>query len=151
MPQSFSATVGKWAAKVDGALEAVFRESAQELVSQMQELLTDLVYKQPEAKSGYKRTGFLRASLVASKTAMPGLVRANPGGSFPADVGEVLLVINDAEIGETIYLGYTARYGAFVHFGSNGQPPRPWVDMIAQRWISIVEAKAAEIKARLGL
>lgn len=55
---SFAAQVGSWATKVEGALEAVFKESAQELVSQLNELA-------PVA------TGFLRASLMASTTAMP--------------------------------------------------------------------------------
>jgi hypothetical protein len=53
---SFSATVGSWATRVDGA--AVFRESAQELVSQLDQHLAD---EQPQAP-GYNRTGFIRAS-----------------------------------------------------------------------------------------
>lgn len=138
MAQSFSAQVGEWAAKVEGALEAVFRESAQELVTEMQALVPI-------------DTGFLRASLQASKTAMPVLSLANPGGTFAPDNGQIELVIAGSEIGETIYLGYTANYGAYVHYGANGRPPRPWVDMVAQRWNDIVQAKANEVKSRLGL
>lgn len=151
MASTFAATVGDWADQVEGALEAVFRESAEELVRVMDLLLVESVYDRPPAPSGYKRTGFLRASLVASTTAMPMLTRENPGVPVPADLSDVVLVINGADIGDTIYLGYTANYGAFVHYGARGRPGRPWVDMVAQRWESIVAAKAAEVKARLGL
>ncbi|MER8999988.1 HK97 gp10 family phage protein [Mesorhizobium australicum] len=132
------------------ALEAVFKVSAQELVSQLDQLLADEVYAKPQPP-GYKRTGFLRASLVASTSAMPTLSSENPGVAVPADLGDVILVINGADLGDTIYLGYTANYAAFVHYGANGTTPRPWVTLVAQRWVMIVEAKAAEVKARLGL
>jgi hypothetical protein len=150
MAQSFAATVGDWCAKVPNALEAVFKESAQELVSQLDQLLADEVYAKPQAP-GYKRTGFLRASLMASTSVMPTLSRANPGAPVPADLGDVILVINGADLGDTIYLGYTANYAAYIHYGANGTTPRPWVTMVAQRWVMIVEAKAAEVKSRLGL
>lgn len=116
---SFAATVGQWAQKVEGALEAVFKEAAQELVSQLNQLVP------------VGETGFLRASLMASTTAMPTLTRANPGMAVPADLGDILLVINSADLGDTIYLGYTANYAAFVHFGAQGGTPRPWVTMLA--------------------
>ncbi|TPN44456.1 HK97 gp10 family phage protein [Mesorhizobium sp. B1-1-4] len=147
---SFSATVGQWAVTVPKALEVVFRESAQELVSQLDQLLADTVYAGPQSP-GYVRTGFLRASLMASTTAMPTLNRANPGAPVHADLGEVILVINGADLGDTLYLGYTANYAAYVHYGANGTTPRPWVTLVAQRWVMIVEAKAAEVKRRLGL
>lgn len=150
MATSFAAQVGKWGEKADGALTAVFRESAQELVSQLDQLLADTVYEQPQT-AGYNRTGFLRASLMASTDAMPTLSRANPGVPVPADLGDVILVINGADLGDTIYLGYTANYAAYVHYGAQGNTPRPWVTLVAQRWQTIVDAKAAEVKQRLGL
>ncbi|KAB2798977.1 HK97 gp10 family phage protein [Brucella anthropi] len=150
MAKSFAATVGQWAVKVDGALEVVFKESAQELVSQMDKLLADMVYDQPSSEN-YRRTGFLRASLMASREAMPRLYRDNPGASVPPDLQQVILVINSADIGDTIYLGYTANYAAYVHYGAKGAAPRPWVTLIAQRWEEIVAAKAKEVKQRLKL
>lgn len=132
---SFAATVGQWAQKVEGAIEAVFKEA----VSQLNQLVP------------VGDTGFLRSSLMASTTAMPTLNRANPGMSVPADLGDMLLVINSADLGDTIYLGYTANYAAYVHYGARGNAPRPWVTMVAQRWVSIVDAKATEVKQRLGL
>lgn len=150
MAQSFAATVGAWALKVEGALQAIFQESAQELTSQLDQLLVDMVYDQPQP-AGYKRTGFLRASLMASTTAMPQLTRDSPGASVPTDLGDVVLVINGADLGDVLYLGYTANYAAYVHYGARGAAPRPWVDLVAQRWVAIVEAKSAEVKQRLGL
>ena len=135
---SFAAAVGEWAHSVEGALEVVFKESVQELVTELNTLVP-------------VDTGFLRASLRASTTAMPVLSLNNPGGTHTIDAGQIELVILGADIGDTIYLGYTAKYGAHVHYGANGRPGRPWVDMVAQRWGSIVAAKSAEVKARLGL
>lgn len=135
---SFSAAVGDWAHRVEGALEVVFKESCQELVAQLNSLVPI-------------DTGFLRASLRASTAAMPVLSLENPGGAHQIDVGQIELVIMGADLGDTVYLGYTANYGAHVHYGTNGRPGRPWVDMVAQRWASIVAAKSAEVKARLGL
>lgn len=148
---SFSAIVGDWAQRVPRALEAVFKESAQELVEQMQIQLTDMVYEQPVGPSGYLRTGFLRASLVASKTAMPMMTRDNPGVALPPDLGEIVLVINSMDENDTLYLGYTANYAGYVHYGARGRPARPWITLVAQRWDSIVATKAAEVKRRLGL
>ena len=134
----FAAAVGDWVYRVEGALEVVFKESVQELVSQLNSLAP-------------VDTGFLRASLRASTSAMPVLSLDNPGGAHSIDAGEIELVILGADIGDTIYLGYTAKYGALVHYGANGRSGRPWVDMVAQRWASIVAAKSAEVNARLGL
>ncbi len=135
---TFAATVGDWAHSVEGALEVIFKESAQELVTQLNVLVPI-------------DTGFLRASLRASTASMPVLSLDNPGGAHSIDVGQIELVIMGADIGDTVYLGYTAKYGAHVHYGANGRPGRPWVDMVAQRWASIVAAKSAEVKSRLGL
>lgn len=135
---TFEAAVGEWARKVEGAFDVVFKEAAQELVSELNTLVPI-------------DTGFLRASLRASTTDMPLLTRENPGGPMPDDMAEIVLVIAGAEAGDTIYLGYTANYAAYVHYGANGRPGRPWVAMVAQRWQSIVAQKAGEVRSRLGL
>ena len=137
--ESFSATIEEWVRKVEGAEEAIFKESCQELVSELWTLVP-------------KDTGFLGNSLRASTSAMPVMSLANPGGShLSLDAGQIELVIAGADLGDSIYLGYTANYGAHVHYGANRRPGRPWVTMVAQRWSQIVEAKAAEVKSRLGL
>lgn len=135
---TFEAQVGEWARKVEGAFDVVFKEAAQEIVSELNTLVPI-------------DTGFLRASLRASTTDMPLLTRENPGGAVPDDMAEIVLVIAGAEAGDVLYLGYTANYAAHVHYGANGRPGRPWVAMVAQRWEQIVATKAAEVRARLGL
>lgn len=150
MANTFSAVIEGWTKRVKEAEEAVFKEAAQELVKQLNDQITEMVYDTPETPN-YRRTGFLRASLMASTEAMPQLIRDNPGVPVNADTGDVILVIAGAELGDTIYLGYTAKYGLFVHRGTSGRAPRPWVDLVAQRWQQIVAQKAAEVKARFGL
>lgn len=136
---SFEADIAEWARKVLGAELLIFQESAQELVSQLNALVP-------------VDTGFLRSSLMASTTAMPVMSLDNPGGgAFNLDAGAITLVIAGADIGDTIYLGYTAAYGAHVHYGANGRAGQPWVAMVAQRWQQIVNEKANEVRSRLGL
>lgn len=149
MAQGFAASVGDWCQNVKEAQEAIFQESAAELVRELDQLISQLIYSNPATDR--QRTGFLRASLVASNSAMPALTRENPGATVAADYGEVLLVINGTELGTPIYLGYTANYGQFVHYGTSRMPGRPWVDMVAQRWTIIVERKEAEVRSRFGL
>lgn len=152
MASSFSATISAWAEKVPEAIEAVLRGSAQDLVKEMQAELNRLVYDAPPAPSGYVRTGFLRASLVASTEAMPQLVRDNPGAPVSADeMAGIILIINGWDGGGTLYLGYTAAYGAMVHMGANGTVPKPWVTLAAQRWPEIVREEAAKVKQAFGL
>lgn len=128
------------------------KQSAQDLVKEMQAELNRLVYDAPPALSGYVRTGFLRASLVASTEAMPQLVRDNPGAPVSADeMAGIILVINGWDGGGTLYLGYTARYGYHVFIGANGTVPKPWVTLAAQKWNEIVQRRAAAVKQAFGL
>lgn len=150
MAQSFSAQIEAWTRKVDGAIEAIFKESVQELVEQADQILTQMVYEAPPASSGYKRTGFLRSSVKVSTASMPLANRpqGTPDGGYMA---EIEVQIAGASVGETLFIGWTANYSGFVHWGANGNPPRPWVSMVAQRWSAIVDMKTAELKGRLGL
>lgn len=150
MANTFSAVIEGWTRRVKEAEEAVFKEAAQELVKQLNDQITEMVYDTPETPN-YRRTGFLRASLMASTEAMPQLIRDNPGAQVNADNGDVILVIAGAELGDTIYLGYTAKYGAMVALGTSKMAPRPWVDLVAQRWPEIVSTVAARVKQRFGL
>lgn len=145
----FSAQVGQWVQNVKEAQEAIFRGAAQRLVQELDSQISAMVYSDPATAD--QRTGFLRASLVASKTAMPQAVRDNPGVPVPNDNSEVLLVINTVEPGDQLFLGYTAAYGGYVHYGTSRMPGRPWVDLVAQRWPMIVAEVSAEVKARFAL
>ena len=118
---------------------------------EMQEELDRLVYQAPPAPSGYQRTGFLKASLVASTDAMPSLVRDNPGLTVEWDEAPVVLVITGWDGDGQLFLGYTAKYGLIVHVGAGGAIPRPWVTLTVQKWQEIVNRRAAEVKRRFGL
>jgi len=146
--KTFSAQVSERIRAYERRIELVFKASAQDLVSELNDQITELVYNRPEPE-GYKRTGFLRASLVASKEAMPSLIADNPGVDANSDFGDIILEIVGAEIGDTIYLGYTAKYGAFVHYGGGNREPRPWVLMVAQRWQQIVNANVRKAIAAI--
>ncbi|RVH27893.1 HK97 gp10 family phage protein [Sinorhizobium meliloti] len=143
---SFSAAVAQWADKVEGAVEAIFKEATQEVVEEMQ---------RPVGQGGRMRvdTGFLRASLLASSTSMPAISAAKPveGGTYTPDFGQIEAVIAGADVGDTLYFGYTASYAGYREYGANGQPADGFVRLAAQNWPIIVDRKAAELKARLGL
>lgn len=143
---SFSTAVAEWTRKVEGAAEAVFKQSAQEVVAEMQKT---------RAEGGRMRvdTGFLRASLMASTSAMPAINAAaqpQPGAAYSPD-GQIEAVIAGADIGQTLYFGYTAAYAAAREYGARGQAPDAFVRTAAQRWPEVVDRNAKELKARLGL
>lgn len=149
---SFSAVIGNWCARVPEAIDAVLKGSAQRLAKEIDAELDRRVYQAPPSPSGYQRTGFLRASFVASASAMPQLIQDNPGAAVNADaMGSIVLIINGWDGGGALYLGYTAKYGAQVHFGANGTVPKPWVTLAAQRWPVIVSEEAAKVKQAFGL
>jgi hypothetical protein len=140
MASAFSADIGKWARQTEARMTAVFRESAQGVAEGI---------KRTRADGGHMRvkTGFLRASLMASTSQMPSI---NPMARPPDDAADnsfapdpfVSLVIAGADIGQTIYLGFTASYAR----------PREYEDgfvrLTAQRWPQIVEESAKLIKSR---
>ena len=144
---TFEAQVADWVKGVIEAEEVLFKEATQEVISQAQ---------RTRAEGGRMRvdTGFLRASLMASTSAMPSI---NPGAQpvegqkYPYNEAEVVLVINSAELGQTVYAGWTAAYAAHREYGANGQPGDLFLNLAAQRWPAIVNEKAAEIRSRLGL
>lgn len=149
---NFSAVIGDWCRRVPEAIDAILKNSAQRLAKEIDAELDRQVYQAPPSPSGYQRTGFLRASFVASTSAMPQLIRDNPGVEVNTDaMGPVILVINGWEGDQTLYLGYTAKYGAMVHFGAQGTTPKPWVQLAAQRWQQIVKEEAAKVKTAFGL
>ncbi len=147
---SFSATVAAFAEKIEGAVEAVFKESVQEVVEVMQK---------PEGEGGrmHVDTGFLRASLMASTAAMPAINSGKnpaPGAgknSYGFDFDQIEAVILGADVNDTLFFGYTAAYAVHREFGSNGQAPDAFVRSAAQQWQGIVDRKATELKRRLGL
>lgn len=142
---SFAAEVSDWVRQTKGAAREVYRESAQRVVETMQV---------PRAMGGNMRvdTGFLRASLVATTTGIIPPLQGKPDGvpAFSYDAGQINLVINGADITDTITVAYTANYARPREYGSRGQPGDRFVALAAQQWQRIVSEVATEAQARAG-
>lgn len=143
---SFAAQVAKWVHETEGAVEAVWKHAAQEVVNEAQK---------PRAAGGRMRvdTGFLRASLKASTAAMPPIdPSATPqaGASYDFSGSDITATIAGAELGQTIFVGWTAAYSAHREFGARGQAPDAFLRTAAQKWPEIVKATEARLGSRLG-
>lgn len=156
---SFGAQVGEWVKKVKTRELAVFRESAQRVIGEMQTA---------EGAGGRMPvdTGFLRASLQATIGAPAGGATGKPlkrtkgqeGVIYHLDAGQVALVIAGAELGHTIYATYGAAYARRMEYGFVGQDSlgrtynqagKGFVRSAAQKWPQIVAAVSAELKTRI--
>lgn len=139
---SFSANVSKWVQETKVRQTAVYRESAQRVIEEMQ---------RPVSQGGNLPvdTGYLRASLlVTTSGALPGLTN-NPGGAaFAYDTGQTSLVIAGAEINEPITAAYGASYARHVNYGAAGRAPRQFVGLAAQQWPRIVSEVCVEARSR---
>lgn len=137
--QSFDAQVGDWVAQTKERLEAVFKESAQRTISLM-------------VKYTPVDTGFLRASVRASTSAMPKIIPTAKGGgvNVPYDSGAVLMTIAGAKLGQTIYVGYTANYARHVEYGTSKMAARRFVGRAASQWQRTVRQVSADLQKRAG-
>lgn len=145
MTQTFAADVDAWVQRTRQRQEAVFRESLQRLVERMQ---------RPVADGGNMPvdTGFLRASIQASKSGPPPTRGDRPGEAatytyLPDDIN---LVIASAMGGETVWVTYGANYARAVEYGAGGREARGFVRNAVQQWQSIVTEVAQEARARSG-
>lgn len=131
MAERFSATVERWANQTRDDLAEVFRLAVQFLLEEIED-------RTPVD------TGFLRASLKASKTGFAPLVdgRGILGGTYTTD--DYILTISTAELGDTIYANFTANYAVYVEDGARGRAPVGMVKLSVQNWGQHV-ARAANI------
>lgn len=146
--KSFSASVSEWAQQSERRMTAVFKKSAEDVILQVKE-------KTPVVD------GFLRASLLASTSAMPLIdPKANnsEGASVADNDGQIALVIAGAVLGQTIYAGFTAAYARRIEYGFKGedslgrtynQEGVGMVRLAAQEWANIVARNSAIAKARV--
>lgn len=119
-------------AKYERRMEAVTKESAQRVAIEVK-------------RRTRRRTGFLRASLLASTSNMPIIDRdARPveGVPYAEDNTQIALVIAGASLGQTIYLGFTASYARPREFHDG------MVRLTAQRWPVIVGEVVKDALAR---
>ncbi|CAL8972861.1 hypothetical protein RHODGE_RHODGE_01025 [Rhodoplanes serenus] len=140
---NFAAEVSAWVRETEARMTAVFRQSAQEVIEEMQT---------PVGEGGRMPvdTGFLRSSLQVSLNADPvPATRENPGGIHGAP-DAASLVIGGAELGDRIVASYSANYARHVEYGARGRPPRGFVRGAAQQWQSIVRRVAQRLKDRVA-
>jgi hypothetical protein len=134
MPTYTFAQIPDIIAKYERRMEAVAKESAQRVAIEVK-------------RRTRRRTGFLRASLLASTSGMPMIDRnAKPlsdDAMYPDDGSQIALVIAGAALDKPIYLGFTASYAL----------PREYYDgmvrLTAQQWPAIVSEVVREAVARI--
>lgn len=137
---NFSAQIDAWVRKTETRKLAVLRESTQRVVAQAQSRIP-------------VDTGFARASIRASLSEMPPIVKdshGEEGQTYGYDSGEVSTVIAGAQLGDTIYIGWTAAYVGALENGHSKQAPSGFVAVSALEWPRIVNEVTAEAKNRSG-
>lgn len=151
---TFTASIEGWVAENQVFLEAVVKESTQEVIRLM---------KVPRSAGGNMPvdTSFLQNSLV-------GL----PGGSIPevdpqadgsagpqtGNTAAIEAVIANWQMGEAMSFGFIAAYALRQNYGFTGtdslgrnynQPGRHFVELAVEQWPQIVEANQRRLAAKL--
>lgn len=126
---TFTAQIKAFADRTQEKIEAVVKQSAQEVFS---------IAQTPKAQGGRMpvSTGFLRNSLIAS------LNGSTVGGGADAYV----LAVAGAELGDTIFAGWTANYARFMEYGTSKTTANFFMLSAAQQWGAIVERNAALVR-----
>ncbi|WP_138438591.1 hypothetical protein [Marinobacter alexandrii] len=131
-------TVGQWVAKSLDRLDAVWRQSAQDVAIEVQT---------PQSKGGRLPvdTSFLRNSFAAANGTVPTAPSVKPESFTRKDYNfsPVAVVLTQAKMGDTVVFGWGATYAidmearySFVRHG-------------VQRWDQIVSKAARKVKARV--
>lgn len=131
----FSAQLTNWTEGSKKRVTAIFRQSVQDVVSLAQSRIP-------------VDTGFARASIRASKDAMPPLNtsgKPKPGETYAYDPSNITVVIASLNLGEAIYVGWTANYAIFLEYGSSQQAPTGFVGISALEWPMIVKANEEKL------
>jgi hypothetical protein len=135
--KTFSAAVSDFARKTEARTVGVFRESSLGAAAEM---------SRPKSEGGHMPvlTGRLRRSLMASVSAMPPIEWK--AEDFAPNEQQILDVVHDAEIGQTIYLGFRAPYAQKIELLDGAG----FVRLTAQRWPEIVAEATRRVKSTTG-
>lgn len=139
MASSFSAQIAAAVTEIKGGLEAVIRQSADDVADDA---------SLPVAQGGNMPVmdGFLRNSRVAALNTEPSGPTDKPAGySNTGAPPEVTAAIAGFEIGDTICIRWTANYARYVEYGARGRAGRGFVRQAAQKWPAFVAANAARL------
>lgn len=141
---TFSAKVSAAVAARKNLMEAVFKQSVQD-IAEIAQTPGPSVFNPGGGRGGHMpigETGFLRASFTATLGAPPPQ-RDNPGSPTSYDPGPISLVIAGADIEDTITLAWSANYARIVHRRYQ------WTTLAAQRWQAVVAENARKAEAML--
>lgn len=130
------AQLDAWTKESSARMLAVFKGATQEFVSRAQARIP-------------VDTGFARASIRASLQSMPQIdpkAHGNPGQRYTANLSDIVLTINSAKPGETIYIGWTANYVPFLEYGHSSQAPNGFIGITALEWPQIVAGEIEKAK-----
>lgn len=146
--KSFAASVDDWVKKSDRRMEVVFKESAQDVIADMQEVGPSKANPDSFGTGNLPvDTGFLRASLQAGVNSPPNEMTFRPPPEdeqkkLNYDPEAVSLVINGAKVTDKIYATYGAVYARRM------EAMYGFVRLAAQNWPAIVTKRAGIVKAR---
>lgn len=147
--KSFDAAVDEWVKKSERRIDTVFKESAQEVISEMQEVGPSVANPDSFGTGNLPvDTGFLRASLQAGLNSPPTAMVFRPPpeqkpGAAPYDPEPVSLTIQGAKPGDTVYATYGAVYAARM------EAKYGFVRLAAQNWQPIVKRVAKRVRDRV--
>lgn len=138
MSGTFSAQIAAAVAEIKGGVEAVVRQSAQDVLEDA---------SRPVAQGGNMPvdTGFLRNSLVVGLNVEPTGPGEKPEGYSNTGAPAVELAIAGFDLGDTISARWTANYAKHVEYGARGRAGRAFVRQAAQKWAAFVSANAARL------
>lgn len=121
----FTAQIAAFAEDAKRKMELTIKQSAQDVGE---------IAQRPVAKGGNMPvdTGFLRNSLVAG---LNGTTSLSGPDSY-------VLAIAGAELGDSIFFGWTANYARYVEYGTQGRAGRFFALSAAQQWQAIVARNA---------
>lgn len=145
MAKGFAAQITAWVAETKERQEAVFRESAQRVVEQMQRVGPSVA--NPGGGEGGAMpvaTGFLRASLVLALGSPAPAIREPPAGEarYNYDASQPAIVLAGASITDKVYATYTANYAVYANYRNQ------FVGFAADQWPRIVAEVCQEASER---
>lgn len=129
--RNFKATLGQWAAKAGANLDALARQSSQEL-SERVVLATPV------------DTGFLRGAWQPSIGTLQAKA-GTPDRSGSAALSSVSLAIAEMKAGDRFYLTNAADYALHVEYGTSRMAGRFYVGDNVKAWPAIVNQTAAQL------
>lgn len=139
-PLEFSKIVDDWCRQQPKRMEAIWKEASQRTVSLAQSYVP-------------VSTGYLRASVTAAIDSMPPIQSGSrpAGGSYNYTGAQITGVISGAELGQTIFVGYTAGYAGYVEYGTSRMAPRAFVGRAAEQWSITVSQVVGDLRGRAGV